>query len=202
MHPNDEAPSDSPARKSGQPVDTGWPNTTTVTMKSTALFLLFAACLCNAAVQTWTSEDESEDLTHRHGYRLEGEVFNLLGNGRSCGHHIDDEDAGDAFKSPFTVSKAHYSINRTHGYYFQYGFQLAIFAGLIQTAIILNACIPLRFVYLRCVEKFHRWSRPRGLKHARLLGLTAFCVVASSLSLGVLGIPQVSSLETCFLYLI
>jgi alpha-tubulin suppressor-like RCC1 family protein len=43
---------------------------------------------------------------------------------------------------------------------------------------------------LRFVENVHRWSQPRGLKHTHLLRLTAFCLVASSLSLGVLGIPQ------------
>ena len=92
--------------------------------------------------------------------------------------------------SHFTYSNAHYSNNRTHTYFFQFVFQLAIFAGLIQTAITLNAGIPLRFVYLRFFENFHRWSRPRGLKHTHLLASTAFCVVVSSLSLGALGIPQ------------
>ena len=64
----------------------------------------------------------------------------------------------------------------------------------MQMTITFDAFILIRAVLLRFVNFFHRRSRPRGFK----LGLIAFSVFASSLSLGVMGedyFIEVSSLK-------
>jgi hypothetical protein len=96
--------------------------------------------------------------------------------------------------SPFTVAEAPYSINQAHIDFSRVFFHLAIFFCLIQMTITFDAFILIRAVLLRFVNFFHRPSRPRGFK----LGLIAFSVFASSLSLGVMGqdyFMEVSSLN-------
>jgi hypothetical protein len=94
----------------------------------------------------------------------------------------------------FTVVEALYSINQAHIDFSRVFFHLAIFFCLMQMAITFDAFILIRAVLLRFVNVFHRRSRPRGFN----LGLIAFSVFASSLSLGVMGLDyfiEVSSLK-------
>ena len=94
----------------------------------------------------------------------------------------------------FTVVEAPYSINQAHIDFPRVFFHLAIFFCLMQMAITFDAFILIRAVLLRFVNVFHHRSRPRGFN----LGLIAFSVFASSLSLGVMGqdyFIEVSSLK-------